>query len=167
MTTYLQLQMVANITQNFSVRKYILYSLFVIVPVGFLCKFYSGPASGWVRDNLAGVFYEIFWCLVCFYFWPYKSAIIKIVIGVFGMTSLLEIAQLWHPDFLEAIRANFLGRTLIGTSFAWWDFPHYFAGSVVGWVWLRRLHNKYSLRENEAPKGTLIDDQGNGKGKSC
>ena len=45
---------------------------------------------------------------------------------------LLEVLQLWHPPFLEALRGHFLGRTVLGTTFSWSDFPHYVAGAVLG-----------------------------------
>jgi hypothetical protein len=47
--------------------------------------------------------------------------------------------QLWHPPFLTAIRATFIGKLLLGTTFAWWDFPHYLLGCVLGWLWLQQL----------------------------
>jgi hypothetical protein len=40
---------------------------------------------------------------------------------------------------LERFRATFLGATLIGVTFAWWDFPHYTLGSLVGRLWLRGI----------------------------
>ena len=55
------------------------------------------------------------------------------------VTCALEVLQLWHPWFLEKVRSTFLGKALIGTTFVWWDFPHYFLGSLIGWVWLKRI----------------------------
>jgi len=40
---------------------------------------------------------------------------------------------------LELIRSNFIGRTIIGSTFDWFDFPSYFLGSSIGWFWLARL----------------------------
>lgn len=37
------------------------------------------------------------------------------------------------------IRNTWLGRTLIGTSFVWWDFPYYLLGCLLGWLYLRTL----------------------------
>lgn len=55
------------------------------------------------------------------------------------MTCILEFLQLWHPPFLELIRSYLIGRLLIGTSFSWWDFPHYLVGCLIGWWWLAKL----------------------------
>ena len=78
--------------------------------------------------------YEVFWILIAFFFWPEKEPANKIALCVFIGTSILEVLQLWHPWHLEKIRSYFLGRALIGTSFTWWDFPHYAIGCLVGWL---------------------------------
>ncbi|MGO9257281.1 MAG: DUF2809 domain-containing protein [Bryobacteraceae bacterium] len=113
-------------------------SLIFIVPIGFYSKFYRGPAADWVNDSLGGFFYDIFWCLMVFLVRPHWKPR-WIAAGVLGATCVLEFMQLWHPPFLELIRSHFLGRTIIGTTFDWMDFPYYFIGSGVGWYWLERL----------------------------
>lgn len=113
-------------------------SILILVPLGFYSKFYRGPAADWVNDSLGGAFYVIFWCLVVFFFapqWPPR----RIAAGVVGATCTLEFLQLWHPPLLEMLRSHFLGRTILGTTFDWMDFPYYFLGGVVGWYWVYRL----------------------------
>jgi len=58
----------------------------------------------------------------------------------FGMFA--KCLQLWHPPFLELIRSTFWGRALIGTSFSWWDFPHYIFGSAIGGFLIEKLKGK-------------------------
>jgi len=57
-------------------------------------------------------------------------------------TCLLEFLQLWRPPFLEMLRSYFIGATVLGSSFAWFDFAYYFFGSAIGWLWLRWITNK-------------------------
>ncbi len=121
--------------------KQTLLSILIITPIGFYSKFYHGPAASWVNDSLGGLFYEIFWCLVVFIFFP-KSRPLLIAAIVLTFTCLLEFLQLWHPLFLQTIRNNFIGVTIIGDSFTWSDFPYYFLGSGIGWLWLRWIKNK-------------------------
>jgi hypothetical protein len=113
-------------------------SLLLIVPVGFYSKVYAGPASNWVNNALSGAFYEIFWCLFIFFCLP-GSRPALVAVSVLAVTCALEFLQLWHPPLLEAVRSNFFGRALIGSDFAWADFPYYFLGSSLGWLWIRRL----------------------------
>jgi hypothetical protein len=122
-----------------SVRRYIIISLLFVTPTGFLFKFYSGPGQWWFNDYGAGLLYEIFWILVFFFIFPGKKSAHHIPLWVFVITSALEFLQLFHPPVLEKIRSCFLGKALIGTTFVWWDFPHYAAGCVIGWLYLRRL----------------------------
>jgi len=116
------------------------FSLLIIVTIGFYSKFYSGPAANWVNNSLGGVFYEIFWCILIFLFFGSSKPWI-IATFVLIVTCLLEFLQLWHPPFLEIIRSNFIGRMVLGTSFTWSDFPYYFLGCGIGWLWIRRLQN--------------------------
>jgi hypothetical protein len=115
--------------------------LLIIVPLGFSTKFCSGYGQSWVRDSLGGVFYEIFWCLVVSLFWRrLKTGLIAAMV-LFG-TCCLEFLQLWHPPFLEYLeylRSYFMGKTILGTTFSWSDFPYYFVGSGIGWLWSKRL----------------------------
>jgi hypothetical protein len=121
------------------IRKHILLSLVVVTPTGFLFKFYSGPAKWWFNNYGAGLLYEIFWCLVVFFFLPGRRSAITIPFWVFGITCILEILQLFNPWILEQVRSTFLGRALIGTTFSWWDFPHYAMGCLIGWFFIWRI----------------------------
>jgi hypothetical protein len=112
-------------------RRRFLVFLAVLVPAGLSTRFYSGPMETWVRDSLGGVFYEMFWIGLIGLIRPPRRPWIAGV-TVFGATCILEASQLWHPAFLEAIRGSFPGRILVGTTFAWSDFPHYAAGCLVG-----------------------------------
>ncbi len=115
----------------------LLIALAVLTPVGFATKYYGGPAEHFVNDYLGGVLYEVFWIWLVLLLRP-RWAVIRIAAAVFVVTSLLEIAQLWNPPFLAGVRATFLGRTLIGTTFSWWDFPCYAAGCLLA-VWTTSL----------------------------
>jgi hypothetical protein len=130
---------ISSISLFFVKRKRILLSLCIVTPLGFLFKSYSGPAHRWFNDYGAGVLYEVFWCLVVFFFVPKKKYTIHIAAGVFAITSILEILQLWHPQFLQQARATFLGAALLGTTFVWWDFFYYILGCVLGWLCMRTL----------------------------
>ena len=115
-----------------------LLSIILLVPIGFYSKLYKGPAAFWVNNSLSGVFYEIFWCVLFFAIFPNARTII-IASAVLIITCLLEFMQLWHPRVLEMIRSTFLGQALLGNSFTWSDFPYYFAGCGIGWVWMQFL----------------------------
>ena len=129
----------SNIVSFFLKRKWILLCLCIVTPAGFLFKSYSGPAHTWFNNYGAGLLYEVFWCLVVFFFVPARKHTTTIAISVLAITTILEILQLWQPWFLQQARSTFLGQAILGTTFVWWDLPHYLLGSFLGWLWMRAL----------------------------
>jgi len=120
------------IFNRFNVR--FLLTLFLLIPIGIATKRYTGVGESWIQFYFGGVIYEIFWC-VFFAFLISSASALRIVVWVLVVTCVLEFLQLWHPPFLEWIRATFLGRALFGSSFSWLDFRHYFLGCILGFFW--------------------------------
>jgi hypothetical protein len=123
------------------VQRALAKGLAVLVPAGLVTKIYGGPFRGWVEGSLGGVLYEIFWIGFISFLFPRARTWI-IVVSVLAVTSILETGQLWHPAILVPVRRSFIGRTLIGTSFTWLDFPHYILGCAIGGAWIGRLKKK-------------------------
>ncbi len=127
---------------NFSKQQWwTIASLILITPLGFLTKAYHGVGAHWVNDSLSGLLYVVFWCLVVYLLFP-RYSVKNIAIGVFVVTSVLEVAQLWHPAFLEYLRSFYLGRVLLGTTFVWSDFVYYALGSLLAFLWMQRVANR-------------------------
>jgi Protein of unknown function (DUF2809) len=135
------------------VRQRLVVALTVIAPLGIATKFYRGPGEGWVGAHAGGVLYVVFWSLLILALRPRLS---PWVVGgaVLTVTSALEVAQLWHPRPLEAVRATFVGHALLGSTFAWSDFPHYAAGLLLA-VWIARAagHRSRSVSRTSARCG--------------
>lgn len=121
-------------------------ALLIIIPLGFASKFYTGPGAWWFNNYAGGIFYEIFWCFAAILFLPYASAF-WVACSVLAATCSLEFLQLWHPSFLESVRSTFIGSALIGTTFVWWDFPHYVIGCFAGWLMI-----KFSAKNKDKKK---------------
>lgn len=133
--------------QPHSILKYrsaLLISIFLIVPLGYMVRFH-GPAPEWLNDSFGSIAYEIFWILLVAFLFPQASPIWTAV-GVCLATCVVEFLQLWHPPFLEAMRATLPGRLVLGNSFTWSDFLSYFIGSLLGWVWMRTLRQQTQVR---------------------
>ena len=133
-----------NLISQYSSDRRILIAvaLLLITPLGILSKKYTGIGQAWVQDYSGDVLYEIFWCLVIFWFARHNQELnklkqnsFKIALGVFIATCVIEVSQLWFHLVPEAIRSSFLWRMTLGAGFAWWDFPHYALGSLLGY-WL-------------------------------
>lgn len=112
--------------------------IILIIPLGFFTKFYTGPAMNWINNSVGGLLYEIFWCLVFYFLYPlFRPFLIALIVLI--STCFLEFLQLWHPPFLELIRSNFIGRTILGNAFNCMDFPYYLVGSALGYILLKLI----------------------------
>lgn len=131
---------------SFRSLSFIILSLLLLIPLGLATKTYSGMGQQWINDYAGDILYEIFWCLFFFAIFYRKTAIDNIAILVFTCTCAIETAQLWSHPWLQTIRSSLLGRLLLGTTFSWWDFPHYLIGSVCGWLWLRLIWQHHQSR---------------------
>jgi hypothetical protein len=125
--------------------------LAALVLLGVGTKLYRGRFETWFHNYAGGIVYEVFW-VVLFGALFTRAKPWRISLSVLLVTCALEVLQLWHPPVLEAIRANFLGRALIGDGFDAWDFPYYVVGSGIGWLLCRVAspwRSAVRLRTNE------------------
>ena len=118
----------------------------IIVPIGYVIRFAQGPTPAWLNDAIGSLAYEIFWVLLVAFLFP-RAALRPVAIGICLSTCALEWLQLWHPPFLEAARATLPGRLILGNTFSWLDFPPYFVGSWLGWLWVRSA--QWAARRDE------------------
>ena len=124
-----------------TLRLRIVVSLCVLVPLGFLVKYADPTASRWMNHHLAGLLYEIFWCLVFFFIFP-RARTTTVAVSVFIVTSLLEFLQLWSVPFLDSIRHTWLGGVLLGNTFSVVDFLFYAAGCLLACYYMEWLRNR-------------------------
>ena len=122
-----------------ALRRRTLVFLALVVPLGFALKFYAGPGRWWVNNGGASFAYEWFFMALALLVVGKASRLGAIAWGVSLATCALEFLQLWKPAWLVAIRATFLGRSLLGNAFSWRDLPAYPLGCFLGWWLLRRI----------------------------
>jgi hypothetical protein len=125
--------------------------LIIVLITGLLYSRYRYSVS-WLNQEVGGIFYVIFWCLLAFLFIPTRRAVWQIPLWVLTITSLIEFLQLWHPPFLDYLRSFWWGKMVLGNVFNWADFPYYFTGSGLGWLGLKMIwgvkdKHKKSARE--------------------
>jgi hypothetical protein len=101
-----------------------------VLAAGYLLRFHA-PVPEWVRDAAGGAAYVIFWILAAAIVFP-RASPDRLCLIVLGATCAVEALQLWHPAWLQSIRATLPGRLVLGTTFAWSDFPPYLAGAAGG-----------------------------------
>jgi hypothetical protein len=63
-----------------------------------------------------------------------KSNLFTVFLVTLDFSFLIELSQLWHPDWLENIRRTAVGGLLLGFGFQWTDLICYTAGCLIGWL---------------------------------
>ncbi len=119
----------------YPIRLILLANLLAIVPLGYIVRFgHSLPE--YFHDAGGSIAYEIFWILLVLFIYPLANLRLTAIWVCLG-TCGIEFLQLYQSPWLQSIRATLPGRLILGTSFAWSDFPAYFVGSYLGWLWIR------------------------------
>lgn len=113
----------------------------IIVAVGIWTQVgYRGWARAWV-DNFSGdILYEMAW-IMFFGLILRRTKSARIAWSVFIVTCLIEVSQL--IPLPKELKSNIVWRSLMGTSFGWWDLLHYALGCVIGWWILKTLRDRY------------------------
>ena len=117
-----------------------LIAAFLTLALGFWIRF-TPAAPEWLRDSAGGAAYVMLWALLAAAARPKGGAAVPAA-GAFLLTCAIEALQAWHPLWLDAIRRTTAGRLVLGTTFAWHDFPPYAAGGIASYVLLRLLSSR-------------------------
>ena len=132
----------------------------VVACLAYAC--FRDRLPDWWRGYGGGIPYVVFWITFCFIFFPYRRCILSICLSAVSLTSMLEVLQLWKPDWLLRFRSTRFGAALLGTGFDWNDFLPYFIGGLIGYLVLTGVEslvrlNRRSLTKAFQRKLTLID----------
>src|SRR6056297_1578189 len=115
--------------------------IIVVGALGIGAKLLPFAEGTWISHNLSGLFYVTELCLILYLIFPDHSSVV-LALAAFLITSLLEILQLWNPDFLEWVRSSFVGRSILGSTFSWLDYPYYLGGAILGVILLNLVRRK-------------------------
>lgn len=103
----------------------------LLAPLGYSLRF-APQLPEWLRDASGGTLYVAFWALAAGVVWPLASAL-RLAGGALVFTCMVEALQLWHPAWLDTLRRTLPGRLVLGSTFAWGDFPPYVAGALLAY----------------------------------
>jgi hypothetical protein len=108
-----------------------------LVVLGLAIRWF-GSSTGWLNNYGGGIVYVWFWSVTVLAVWPYARTG-RVVGSVLGATCLVETMQLWHPPWLESIRASPFGSIFLGRTFDALDIVHYVVAAAIGYGALRWL----------------------------
>lgn len=82
-----------------------------------------------VRPYLGDVL--VIMLLYCFIRSFLKIKVAAAIIAVLGLAFLIEILQMFETVAFLGLQNNSIARTVLGSSFDWWDLAAYVAGGLV------------------------------------
>jgi hypothetical protein len=99
------------------------------------------PMPQWLSNNGG----DALWALMVFVGFGFllpRASTLKVALLALTFSWGVELSQLYHAPWIDAVRASFPGRLVLGTTFNWPDLPAYAVGIVLGalaeWRWRAR-----------------------------
>lgn len=109
------------------------YFLFVVITLisGLASRLYSNILPQWINLYLG----DALWALMVFLmtgFLFHSKSIRWVSIAALFFSYSIEISQLYHAPWIDALRANRLGGLILGFGFLWSDLVCYTVGVGCG-----------------------------------
>jgi hypothetical protein len=120
-----------------SYRASLLLGVLIVVPFGYVVRF---ATNTYWSSTFGAIAYNVFWILLVQLLAP-KASPKWTAIGVCLGSCAIEFLQLWKLPLLQAMRATLPGRLILGNTFLWSDFPPYFVGCLIGWMFIKLIRH--------------------------
>ena len=121
-----------------------IFLIIIVIIFGLASRSYGEILPAW----LAAYSGDILWGLMVYFivgFLLSKQKIEYVALIAFVFSTSIEISQLYHSPWIDAIRSNRLGGLLLGYGFLWSDIVCYAFGIMVGVVIERMIYRKRHL----------------------
>ena len=117
---------------------------FVII-LGLASRVRAAPH--FVHEYVGDVLYAVMMFLGFGFLFP-KFPTLKVAVLALGFCVMIEISQLYHAPWIDAIRSTRLGGLILGFGFLWSDLVCYFVGVSVGVFLEWMMSNKLQFVES-------------------
>jgi hypothetical protein len=111
-------------------RLRLLATALAVIPLGLLTRA-DLPLPYLIAAYGGDTLYATLVYLLAALLWP-RAAPWRLGLLTFGLCLAIEISQLAHPPWLDALRATLPGRLVLGSGFLWSDLACYAAGTLLG-----------------------------------
>jgi hypothetical protein len=123
-----------NKTQTLNRNRFI-YSLLLIstIGVGLASRQFPGVLPHWIHLYLGDTLWALMVFLLIGLFFNNKSTF-WVALTALAFSYSIEISQLYHANWIDALRANPLGGLILGFGFLWSDIVCYTIGIGFGYI---------------------------------
>ncbi len=126
---------------------YVLITLLTIV-LGLASRYIADLFPFWVKEYLG----DVLWALMVFwifgFLFKYKRSF-KIAFYALLFSYAIEISQLYHDPWIDAIRNTRLGGLVLGFGFLWSDLISYTIGIGLGYGLEKLFLRSSSTKKNK------------------
>lgn len=105
--------------------------IIIVVIAGLASRHYAVYLPQWL-GNYAG---DSLWALMVFLILGFclkKGSTIKIAFYAMIFSYAIEISQIYHAPWIDAVRKNIIGGLILGFGFQWSDLCWYTIGILIG-----------------------------------
>ena len=119
------------------------YLLFIVITLlsGLASRHYPGVLPTWVESYLGDSLWALMVFLMVGFLFNGKSTR-WIALAALVFSYCIEISQLYHAPWIDAVRANRLGGLVLGFGFLWSDLVCYAVGIGFGVLMEKIFLNK-------------------------
>lgn len=114
-------------------RNRFVYFLLIVITIvaGLASRYFSTVLPQWVHSYLGDALWAFMIFLMFGFIFPGKDTR-WIAILALAFSYVIEISQLYHSSWIDALRANRLGGLILGFGFLWSDLICYTVGVAFG-----------------------------------
>jgi hypothetical protein len=105
-------------------------AILAVIPLGLLTRA-DLPMPAIIAAYGGDTLYATLVYLLVALIWP-RAAIGRVGLAALGLCVIIELSQLYHAPWLDAIRATTPGRLALGSGFLWSDLACYAVGALLG-----------------------------------
>lgn len=116
---------------SFGVRWRYLLAAVLVVPIGLLTR--AQPLASYVPAYTGDALWSMELYFVLRTIAP-RARLERAALLCFALSVLVELSQLWHPPWLDALRRTTIGHLLLGQGFNAIDLVCYAIGTVIAYA---------------------------------
>jgi hypothetical protein len=107
--------------------------LVITIAAGLASRHFSAYLPHWVQLYLGDALWAFMVFLLFGFIFPAKTSL-WVALLTLAFSYCIEISQLYHAPWIDALRANRLGGLVLGFGFLWSDLVCYTVGVGFGYV---------------------------------
>lgn len=122
------------------------FYIVIVMILGLASRSYGELLPAWLAAYSGDVLWGLMVFLIVGFLMP-KQEIHFTALTAFAFSALVELSQLYHAPWIDAIRSNRLGGLLLGYGFLWSDIACYAFGITMGVLFEFFFYKKRTLNE--------------------